>query len=174
MANDDVSKPPSADAAAAPMNKAQAEFQRYMQRIHAQQPGGPPGFLMPVGLTPGSDAMPAWAVPPSVAMLPHAPGAPGFLMPMPPAGGAGNGSLAGGLGSTFRLGVDLINAALAGGVRLLNGISGTAHGYGQQECGHEGCGCEACRRGCGESDCCGYDCCGGCDECCRPSVGTCC
>jgi len=174
MANDETPKPPSIDGAATPMNKAQAEFQRYMNRIHGQQQRGAPALMMPLGFPPSSDAMPAWAVPPSVAMLPHAPGSPGYFVAIPQAGGTGDGSLAGGLGSTFRLGVDLINAALAGGVRLLSGISGTAHGYGQQECGHEGCGCPACSQGCCGDECCGNDCCGGCDECCRPSVGTCC
>jgi hypothetical protein len=173
MANDESSKPASAEAAAS-MNKAQAEFQRYMNRIHAQQPGGAPAFMMPAGFAPGSEGMPAWAIPPSIAMLPQAPGSPGFFMPMPPAGGAGDGSLTTLLGSTFRLGIDVVNAALTGGVRLLNGMSGAAHVYGAQDCGHAGCGCPACRQSCCGNDCCGYDCCGCCEECCHPGVGTCC
>jgi hypothetical protein len=131
-------------------NKAQAEFQKYMKRMQAQ--GGIPGFMMP-----GGEGAPGWAVPPSVAMLPGGGG--GYFAPIHHP----EGSLTTRLGSTLRLGVDVLNAALAGGVRFLNGVSGAA--YGEQDYGGS-CGC-----GCGD-DCCGCDCCG--CECCQPGVGTCC
>ncbi len=145
-------------------NKAQAEFQKYMKRMQAQ--GGIPGFMMP-----GGEGAPGWAVPPSVAMFPRE-GA-GYFAPMHSAGGFGEGSLTHRLGSTLRLGVDVLNAALAGGVRFLNGMSGAA--YGSRDHAGAGCGC-GCGCGCGDnccgSDCCGSDCCG--CECCEPGVGTCC
>jgi hypothetical protein len=174
MTSDETPKPASNDAAAPSMNKAQAEFARYMNRIHAQQAGGAPAFLMPMGYLPGGEMMPGWAVPPSVAMLPHPGGVGGYAPPFPHGGGAGDNSLSTRLGSTIRLGVDVINAALAGGVRLLGGISGAVYGHGDAGYGHEHCQCPACREGCCASECCGYDCCGGCDPCCSPSVGTCC
>jgi hypothetical protein len=158
------------DAAPASLNKAQAEHQRYLKRMQEQHQGGMQGFM---ALPAGNEGVPGWAVPPSVAMLPH--GAKGYYAVMPQGGPHGHGSLTHSLGSTIRLGVDVINAALAGGVRLLNGVSGAAYGYGEH--GHQGCGCGCgCGGGCGD-DCCGDDCCGtdccGC-ECCRPGVGSCC
>jgi len=162
MANDEAPKPAPADASASAMNKAQAEFQRYMKRMQGQQPGGAPVFMMPVGFHPGGENIPGWAVPPSVAMMPQGPGASGFFAAMPQGGAGGEGSLTHSLGSTIRLGVDVINAALAGSVRLLNGMSGMAYGHPEP-----GCGCNACSGGSG-TDCCG------CEECCNPGVGTCC
>jgi hypothetical protein len=72
------------------------------------------------------------------------------------------GSLTDRLGTTIRLGVDLLNAVLASGASALGG--GTSAHWG----GH-GCGC-----GCERGDHCGYDCCevmAG--ECCRPGVHGC-
>jgi hypothetical protein len=176
MAKDKVPKNPQTPPAAATdaskdgsKTKAQIEFQRYMNRMQSQPSGGAPASAMPSGIPPGGQGMPGWAVPPSVAMLPNSPGSAGFFVPMAPGGIPGVGSLTHQLGSTFRLGVDVINAALAGGVRLLNGIASRTQGYGEQ-----GCGCEACSGGCCDSECCGNDCCGGCESCCRPGVGTCC
>jgi hypothetical protein len=171
MADDEVPKVPPSDSQG-PLNKAQQEFQRYLKRVQATLPGGGPAVMMPMGFAPG-ESMPGWAVPPSVAMLPHAPASGGFFVPMVPGGTPGDGSLLHRLGSTVGLGVDVINAALAGGVRLLNGIAGGHPGFGEYGHGQEGCGCEACRPSCCDSGCCGSDCCGGCD-CCRPSVGNCC
>jgi hypothetical protein len=160
MADDDKTKSGSDTAKSGDtLNKAQAEFQKYMKRMQAQ--GGIPGFMMP-----GGEGAPAWAIPPSVAMFPR--GSPGYFAPMPSAGGFGEGSLTHRLGSTLRLGVDVLNAALAGGVRILNGVSGAAYGEQAYEGGGYGCGCGC---GCGDS-CCGNDCCG--CECCQPGVGTCC
>jgi hypothetical protein len=133
-------------------NKAQAEFEKYMKRMQAQ--GGVPGFMMP-----GGEGMPGWAVPPSVAMFPR--GGPGYFAPIAPAGEMGTGSLTASLGSTLRLGVDVLNAALAGGVRFLNGVSDAAYGE------REHCDCGGCN-----DDPCGSDCCD--CECCHPSVGNCC
>lgn len=130
-------------------NKAQAEFQKYLKRMQAQ--GGIPGFMMPSG---GA----GWAVPPSVTMMS---GGGHFAPSHHP-----EGSLTTRLGSTLRLGVDVLNAVLAGGVHFLNGVSGAA--YGEQGY-HQSCGCgDDC---CG-NDCCGNDCCG--CECCQPGVGSCC
>jgi hypothetical protein len=140
-------------------NKAQAEFEKYMKRMQAQ--GGVPGFMMPSG-----EVVPGWAVPPSVAMMTGSAG--GFTQPASSAGSA----LGDTLGSTLRLGVDVINAMLAGSVRFLEGVSGAA--YGGSGYSADGCGCGG---GCGCNDCCGASCCGtSCCECdcCQPSVGTCC
>jgi hypothetical protein len=164
----DMAKSSPGDAApAASLNRAQAEFQRYVTRMQTQQPARAPAFMMPMAMPAGQDAMPGWAVPPSVAMLPFGGGSPGFSPAMPSEGATGDGSLTRRLGSTIRLGVDVVNLLLAGGVRLLGGMSDAAYGYGGQEHGHSCCGCDCCGH-----DCCGYDCCG--CECCRPSVGTCC
>ena len=150
MADEQGAKP---DPAAA-LNKAQAEFEKYTKRVQAQQGGAVPVFMMPYPQ--GGNMGPGWAVPPSVAMLPRAPGG---------GGAAAAGSLTDSLGTSVRLSVDAINAALVGGVRLLSGIAGLAGGY---DHAGEGCGCESCC----EQECCGQDCCG--CECCRPGVGSCC
>ena len=71
------------------------------------------------------------------------------------------GSVAEGLGTTARLGVDLLNAALSNTVRILGGFTGA---YGAQPA----CGCESCC----EPECCEPDCCG--CESCHPGVGSCC
>src|SRR4051794_38602260 len=115
------------DAAPASINKAQAEHQRYLKRMQGQQQGGmQSGMQGFMALPAGNEGVPGWAVPPSVAMLPH--GAKGYYAVMPQGAPHGQGSLTHSLGSTIRLGVDVINAALAGGVRLLNGVSGAAYG----------------------------------------------
>jgi hypothetical protein len=167
--DDDKNASAPADAASASMNKAQAEYQRYLKRMQGQNQGGMQGYI---AVPAGNEGVPGWAVPPSVAMLTNGSG--GYYAAMPQGGPHGQGSLTDSLGSTIRLGVDVINAALAGGVRLLNGISGAAyghreHGHGRQGCG---CGCNSCGDDCCGSDCCGSDCCG--CECCQPGVGSCC
>jgi hypothetical protein len=85
---------------------------------------------------------------------------------MPGIGGAG--SLLSQLGSTLRLGVEVVNAALAGSARMLNGMSGLSYGA-EPGWYPGGCGSDCCGQ-----DCCGQDCCGGCEPCCEPSVGRCC
>ncbi len=68
--------------------------------------------MMPLSARRGGDAR--WpAVPPSVAMMP------GYGSFGPSGEAAGSGSLTHRLGSTLRLGFDVVNAALAGGVRML-------------------------------------------------------
>ena len=164
------SSPKAADktAAADPgatLNKAQAEYQRYLQRM-AKQPQGStiPGY---VAVPAGVDGMPSWAVPPSMATM--MPGGAGVAMHP---GVPQQSSLTESLGSTIRLGVDLINAALAGGARVLNGMAGGTYGY--EHSGHHGggCGCGDCGCDCCADDCCGTDCCG--CTCCQPGVGSCC
>ena len=164
--DDDKNSAAPADTASASINKAQAEYQRYRKRMQGQNHGGMQGY---VAMPAGNEGVPGWAVPPSVAMLTNGSGE--YYAAMPQAGPHGQVSLSDSLGSTICLGVDVINAALAGGVRLLNGISGAAYGHGEH--GHHGCGC-----GCQSSgDCCGDDCCGsdccGCEGC-QPGVGSCC
>jgi hypothetical protein len=126
---------------------AQDAFGKYKARL-----AGP--MMMP--------ATPGWAMPPSMAAMPplYPPGYPyasqGPERPHP------LGSLTERLGATLRLGVDLLNAALASGAHALGG--GMA-GYGPWG-GH---GCE-----CGCADPCGYDCCGVMGkECCRPGAHGC-
>jgi hypothetical protein len=154
MAKEEASKPAPAESATATPNKAQAEFERYLKHMQAQQAGGMPPFMMPVALPPGYESAPGWAIPPSVAMLPRGPFPGAFGTGLAQA--ASGDSLTAKLGSTLRLGVDVINAALAGGVRVLEGISGMAYGYGESWHERGGCSCEAC-------SCCEYDCCGGCE-----------
>jgi hypothetical protein len=166
---DDKNASAPVDAASASMNKAQAEYQHYLKRMQGHNQGGMQGYI---AVPAGNEGVPGWAIPPSVAMLPN--GSAGYYAAMPQGGSHGQGSLTHSLGSTIRLGVDVVNAALAGGVRLLNGISGAAYGYGEQGHGHQGCGCgcNSCGDDCCGDDCCGHDCCG--CECCQPGVGSCC
>jgi hypothetical protein len=129
-------------------NKAQAEFDKYRKRVQGQQ----------VSMTgaPFPESGLSWAVPPSMTMLPRYESGPG-MMPQ--------GSLFDSIGTSLRLGIDVVNATLAGGVRLLGGFSDAYR--------HEGCGCDSCRElSCCEESCCEPDCCG--CECCHPGVGSCC
>ena len=142
--------------AAAPLSKAAAEFHRFKAaRAAAASDAASPPAPGPADV-PTMGALPPWAVPPSFA-LPQ----PGVVQPAPLA----VGPLGQRLGSTLRLGIDVINMALAGSLRLLGGM-----GYGGYGCepGYGG----GCHGGCG----CMTDCC--CvfeqDGCCTPSVGNCC
>jgi len=137
---------PESDASA-----AQEAFGKYKARLA----GGP--MTMP--------PMPGWAMPPSMGPLPYYP--PGYpYAPPGPERPHPMGSLAERLGATLRLGVDLLNAALASGAHALGG--GMA-GYGAWSSNRCECGC---------GDPCGYDCCGVTGkECCRPGAhgcGCCC
>jgi hypothetical protein len=142
-------------------NAAQLEFQRYKARMGAM--GAMPGpMVLPW-------AAPAWAMPPSFAPMLPPPG-----MGWPQAGQAGQaagqaaGAVAGRLGETLRIGVDVLNAALASTAAALGGFAATAPGWGHGHYGHGHCGC-----GCGCSSCCGVmSCC--CDPCCSPNVCGCC
>ena len=131
-------------------NKAQAEFEKYKGRVG--YPAGAMGpirasFGPPAGFPLGGPAMPGWVYgPPQLAP----------------------GSLTERLRCTLRLGADVLNASLAGGLRVLGGLSNVAewawsdprrgsYGY-----GHD-CACGCC-------DCCSVL---SCDCCCQPSVGSC-
>ena len=140
MASDTTT--PSSDAP----TKAQAEFDRYARR-RAE------GFRDDL----------SWNVPLGVGMAHVRLGGPGTGDTVRDVERAA-GSVAEGLGTTVRLGVDLLNAALANSVKILGGFTGA---YGAQQ-GY-GCGCEP---SCCEPECCEPDCCG--CECCSPGVGSCC
>lgn len=157
-------------------NKAQAEFERYTQRRRAKASGeGAPNAAAP-GPLPSENL--TWAVPLGVGMAPAFPGGLGSGAGGPERRGAGGlydsgGALTASIGTTVRLGVDLLNAMLSNGVKILGGFS-DAYGYGAH--GHCGCGC-GCGSGytcdsCCEPSCCEPDCCG--CECCHPGVGSCC
>jgi hypothetical protein len=164
MARNPRTTPPAAP------NKAQAEFERYTERrAKAAAAGAAPAAAgaLPSSPFPGEGL--TWTAPLGVGMAPvhmagphHGPGHHG-------GGAAAVGELAEGLGTAARLGVDLLNAALANSVKILGGFT-SAYGYGHEEgrgCGG-GCGCDSCC----EPSCCQSDCCG-CD-CCHPGVGNCC
>jgi hypothetical protein len=175
------SDPPTPDPAAE-ANKAQAEFHSYKDRLEQAGPGAtaPPAQApaqAPAPATgPGasfasplpSSAIPAWSLRPG-PVTPHGPpgaAGPGSYAAAPaPSGGGGYGAIVDGVGNTIRLGVEVLNAALSGGLQMING-----YGYGG---GWDSgpCDCEEC------NPCGGYDCCkvmgSGCG-CCEPSVGSCC
>ena len=147
---------PASGATPAPASgatAAQEAFGKYKARLAV----GP--VAMPV--------MPGWGMPPSMGALPgYPPGYPyaasGPERPHP------MGSLTERLGATIRLGVDLLNAALASGASALGGGMAPHPGgpWGGHGCGG-GCGCE-------RGDRCGYDCCEVmASECCRPGVHGC-
>lgn len=153
--------------------KAAAAFQRFKAARAealgnvAPEPGSAAGTQTPKG-----GSTPTWPLPPSfslpqppegwMGMLPQ----PGVLQPAPQAVGA----IGDRLGSTLRLGIDVINMALAGSLRLLGGLNPGSH------CGCYGHPDHRCTCGSFGRDCGGYDCC--CvfehDPCCTPSVGRCC
>ena len=127
-----------------PPNPAQQAFGKYRTRLAAQP--------MAMGM--------GWPMPPSTMMLGeghqgHRPG------PHP------LGSLSERLGSTVRLSVDLLNAALFNATNMLGALTSLE----RRQYGREGgCGCDC---GCGQHSC-GCKCCGGMDvECCRPGVHGC-
>lgn len=143
---------------------AQAEFARYKSRVGEAGEGPAAPFATP--LPPG--AVPVWSLqPPMVATGPPVPGPYAWG---PGAPGAGDvPSLTEGVGTTIRLGVGVLNAALANSLRMLSGVEAAvgALAWRDHECG------------CGGHDCCGIDCCAvlgcGCGSCCcEPSVGSCC
>ncbi len=103
-------------------------------------------------------------MPPSMTALPAGyPYAPSGMRGVHPMG-----SLTERLGATVRLGVDLLNAALASGASALTGLTAApgVMGWAERGCGG-GCSC-------GGGYGCGYDCCEamGCG-CCRPGVSAC-
>lgn len=155
--------------------KAQIEFDRYQARFDpapAAAVGGSLGSPAP-GLRIGSP-IPAWGSPPSVAPLQQQMP----QLPMTPAVQVDASAVSERLGSTLRLGVELLNASLAGSLRFLDGLTGMTSGVADalwQHGGYPAHGC-SCHDPCA-SECCSYDCCCvmGCDcGCCEPSVGSCC
>lgn len=142
---------PSSPAAGG-ASAAQEAFGKYKARLA----GGPAGFPM----------MPGWAMPPSMGALPGYPA--GFpYMPQAPQPEHPLGSLTHRLGTTIRLGIDLLNAALASSTGALGGMAmqpwgGSPHGQGYRcdPCGYDCCdvmSCGCCRpgvHGCGCGHCC--------------------
>ncbi|MGF6853681.1 hypothetical protein OKW29_002568 [Paraburkholderia sp. CI3] len=165
----DAETPASSPSAA--QTSAQSEFQRYKERLGASGLTGGQMMMMPVGLPRGMPGIPAWALPPSVAAIP---GPSGWPAAAQEASGAAQ-TLFAALGTTLKLGIDVVNAALFSSARALEGVSGVALGYRAAEYG--GCGC--CEQSCCQYDCC-QDC--GCAPCCcepccsrcQPGVGNCC
>lgn len=166
-------------------NRAEVEFERYKARTAPQAAMGtmsgsfPPATDMPQtaayshSFPLGGGTAPGWAFPPSLAVLPQAAGA-AFATP----GVAASGSLSDRLGVTLRLGIEVLNAGLTGGLHALGGLSSAASGLGALAWPHHGwdshdCCCDPCATECGCYDCCCLMGCG-CDCCCHPSVGNCC
>jgi hypothetical protein len=168
---------PAAPGPAEPPNPAREMYHEWKKRaeMHVGQPYAPPypppGAMPPY---PPPQMMPPYPAP--GAMPPYPP--PQMMPPYPPAGmwppapypPAAPGKSAGSteslfesLGSLVRLGVEAMNAGLAGGIGLMRGFAGPAGyepdpwaaypGYGPHGCGCQGhCqGCEA--AGPGEWDC---------------------
>ena len=156
-------KPPAEES------KAQAEFARYKERVQpeADAAGQAASFASPLP----RGAMPAWSLQPSLVAA-EPPGAWGRSSP----GTGGSPSIVSGVGTTIRLGVDVLNAALSNSLLALSGV-GEAVGAVAWPGASASCGCDTCCECCGPS---AYDCCCvmGCScgtcGCCEPSVGTCC
>ncbi len=166
---------------------AQAEFDRHKARAAAAQPApnAGPGIGFQAYNMPPQTSMGAapWGMQATVVPWPPTPT---MTAPMagqyPQQGGAPMqpGSMGDRLGSTLRLGLDLLNAGLAGGVRALGGLTELSQSVGGWAYGgHHPQGGHHCH---GECNCCHsyYDCCDvmnhhhGCGCGCEPSVGSCC
>lgn len=130
-------------------NAAAAEFARYKARMAE----GAVPVMMPMMMASGG--MPNWAVPPSLAAF----GVPGQ------APGGGVRSIGEGLGSTVRLGIELLNAVLASSAGALGGAAMMLP-QGGYERGEQGCGCDC---GCGTDCCAAFGC-----RCCEPGISGCC
>jgi len=175
-----TSKARKTAAKKAPANRARSEFGEYKKRVGnhgthgpAAGPTGFPGATAPRAMNPP----PGWPGPPGAAGGPYGMGVPfapgGYSWPNQGLAQAGSAeSMAGKLGTSLRLGIEILNAGLAGGVRLLEGMAGPEfahHGY--DACSQSSCDC------CQPHDCCDcMDCCSvfGARSCCTPKVGTCC
>jgi hypothetical protein len=157
--------------------KAPAELERGTARAGSPQPvmGAATGTMSAPFAQQAGGATAAWAFPPSVTALPQAPGGAAFQPGITQAGAVSAGSLSETLGSTLRLGVDVVNAGLVGVLNVLGGLSGVAAELDGPPWSHPGCGsccgcCDPCVTECGCYDCC---CLLGCGGCCQPGVGTC-
>jgi hypothetical protein len=147
-------------------SKAQAEFARYKDRVGE---GATRAAAFASRLP--TSAVPAWSLQPPLPGPPPAAGGPvGWGTPTGPAS-VDTQSVTQSLGTTIRLGVDVLNAALSSSLTMLGGGVGAARRGESCRCGG---GCDRC--GPCECDCCDvFECgCGcGCGSC-EPSVGTCC
>jgi hypothetical protein len=160
---------PSETKARAQESKAQAEFARYKQRV--QQTGDATAqaasFASPLPM----GAIPAWSLqPPPVSGGP--PGAGAVTWGPGSSSAGGSQSITQGLGTTIRLGVDVLNAALSSSIMLLGG-AGEAFGGAAWPGASRSCGCDCCGQGACDC-CCMMDCGCGSYGGCEPSVGTCC
>lgn len=150
-------------------SKAQAEFEKYKVRLDQAAAGAEPvhgAFGPPMGFPLSGRAMPGWGYygPPMVPGLPYGAGLPPQLA---------SGSLTERLRISLRLGADVLNAGLAGGLRVLGGLSDVADWAWSAPRG--GCGCcgghaRDCGCECGCGDCCSTS---SCDCGCHPSVSSC-
>lgn len=168
---------PAAPTPAKTKTKAATEFRRFQE---ARAAAGVEANATSMGSTTdpsttgtSSPGLPPWPSPPSFSLpqipqMPHGWAGmlpqPGMVQPAPLA----VGPLGDRLGSTLRLGIDVINMALAGSLRLLGGggWGGHAQCHGGNHGHHGGC-CDPCG---------GHDCCEVFEHegCCNASVGTCC
>lgn len=150
-----------------PLNKAQTEFAKYAQgrdqAAASANAGAAGGF--PAGSL-------SWAVPIG-GTLTYVAGPPASGRPSGASTSGGGraeaGRLTEGVGTTLRLGVDLLNAMLSSSVKVLGGFTSA---YGGGHCDDGGCGC-----GCGCESCCAPSCCqpSCCEcDCCHSGVGACC
>jgi hypothetical protein len=175
-------KPDVRRKAALPKSRAQAEFDQYRTRVAAAA-APPAGFAGPPAFSIGAGAPQGWGAGPT--MMAGSPwpgegpygglGLPYGALPAPPP--LPPNSLTDRLRYTLRLGVDVVNATLSGGLRVLGGVSEVATwagsmysagrgGYGGGHGGGCGCGC-----GGGDSSCgCG---CSEPDPCCHSGVSSC-
>ena len=147
---------------------AKAEFRAYKNRIEQAATSGQASASFhagsPVGPQMGFSSWPGQSMGP--------PGQGAGMSSYPAAAGLPErdttATLLGGLGTTLRLAVELLNAGLSGGTRVLQELAASGSGP-HGSCGCHGCG--DCCGGCFES-CCQPSCCS--CESCTPSVGTCC
>jgi hypothetical protein len=105
--------------------KAPAELERGTARAGSPQPvmGAATGTMSAPFAQQAGGATAAWAFPPSVTALPQAPGGAAFQPGITQAGAVSAGSLSETLGSTLRLGVDVVNAGLVGVLNVLGGLA---------------------------------------------------
>ena len=115
-------KSSTASGGGSPDNPALAAFEAYKQRM-AGFSWGAPGFPPGGPWAPYGPPLPPGGFPPPPGWMP-----PPFSGQSPPSQGpsfpASGGSWLEGLGTMMRLGVQVLNAALAGGLQLLEGFSG--------------------------------------------------
>lgn len=111
---------------------------------------------------PSMYGMPAQPFSPSPGGMPGMPHQPSFAHPhpayTPPVSKASEGSLFENIGRAIRLGADVLNTGLTGGLQLMEGLSGRGGG----------CGCSSSNTSC----CCDPCCCDPCDCCCNPCCCT--